>query len=65
MCQVSKPASSATAAINRAATQSYDMDDRHDFVDAHRGLIAALPGQCSPRRRPHVVFDPAEFDYLR
>ena len=66
MCQVSKPASSATAAINRAATQSYDMDNRDDFIDAQRGLIAALPVPVySDVDSSHVVFDPAEFDYLR
>lgn len=66
MCQVPKPASSATAAINRAATQSYDMDNRDDFIDAQRGLIAALPAPVySDVDSSQVVFDPAEFDYLR
>ncbi|WP_410876962.1 alkyl/aryl-sulfatase [Nocardia sp. A7] len=66
MCQVPKPASPATAEINRAATQSYDMDNRDDFTDAQRGLIAALPGPVySDADSSKVVFDPAGFDYLR
>ncbi|MFD6103294.1 alkyl/aryl-sulfatase [Nocardia salmonicida] len=66
MCQVPKPASSATAGINRAATQSYDMDNRADFTDAQRGLIAPLPGPVySDADSSKVVFDPADFDYLR
>ncbi|MFD9548552.1 MBL fold metallo-hydrolase [Nocardia salmonicida] len=66
MCQVPKPASPATADINRAATQSYDMDNRADFTDARRGLIAPLPGPVySDADSSKVVFDPADFDFLR
>ncbi|MEV0549383.1 alkyl sulfatase dimerization domain-containing protein [Nocardia salmonicida] len=42
------------------------MDNRDDFIDAQRGLIAALPAPVySDVDSSQVVFDPAEFDYLR
>ncbi|UGT57031.1 alkyl/aryl-sulfatase [Nocardia asteroides] len=66
MCQTPKPASAATARINQDATRRYDMADRADFADARRGLIAPLPGPVYSDTDPSkVVFDPAEFDYLR
>ncbi|MFE3442281.1 alkyl/aryl-sulfatase [Nocardia sp. NPDC059180] len=65
MCQHPKPPSAATTEINRAATQLYDMDDRADFTDARRGLIAPLPGPVySDADSSKVVFDPTQFDYL-
>ncbi|MGW6728057.1 MBL fold metallo-hydrolase [Nocardia sp. NPDC055029] len=66
MCRSAKPATAATAETNRAATQRYDLDNRADFTDAQRGLIAPLPGPVySGADSAKVVFDPAEFDYLR
>ncbi|MEV0246599.1 alkyl sulfatase dimerization domain-containing protein [Nocardia sp. NPDC050712] len=66
MCQQPKPASSATARVNQEATQRYDMADRTDFTDAQRGLIAPLPGPVyADADTSKVVFDPADFDYLR
>ncbi|MGW5454049.1 alkyl/aryl-sulfatase [Nocardia sp. NPDC003979] len=42
------------------------MDNRGDFADAQRGLIAPLPGPVySDADSSKVVFDPGEFDYLR
>ncbi len=38
-----KDATSVTAEINRAAVAKYAMNDRADFTDAERGLIAELP----------------------
>ncbi|MGW4369355.1 hypothetical protein ACWEKT_27305 [Nocardia takedensis] len=38
-----KDATAITAQINRAAVAKYAMDDREDFTDAERGLIAELP----------------------
>ena len=37
-----KPASSATAAANRAALQELAFDDVQDFEDVRRGLVAEL-----------------------
>ncbi|MFE5475663.1 alkyl/aryl-sulfatase [Nocardia sp. NPDC056541] len=66
MCEKPKPASAATTDINHAATQLYDLENRADFADAQRGLIAPLPGTVYSDADPHqVVFDPTEFDYLR
>src|SRR6478736_5089998 len=58
-----KPATSATAVANREALARYDMDNRDDFVDADRGLIAALPGKVVGADG-HVVFDPEWMDYI-
>ena len=56
-------ATSATAQFNRDAVARYDMDDRQDFADADRGLIAPLPG---PVLGPdgHVIYDANWLDYL-
>ncbi|MFK0193969.1 alkyl/aryl-sulfatase [Kitasatospora sp. NPDC090308] len=58
-----KPATPRTAAANRSATQRYATEDRRDFADADRGLIAPLPDKLYGRDgKP--IFDPAAFDYL-
>jgi len=41
-----KPASSATAAANRAFAATLPLADRQDYEDAQRGFIAALPGDA-------------------
>jgi len=63
MCTPSKPATPATAAANTAAVAKYDMDDRQDFADADRGLIAEF---TEPVIGPdgHVIFDQAAFDWI-
>jgi alkyl sulfatase BDS1-like metallo-beta-lactamase superfamily hydrolase len=38
-----KPATSFTVGVNRAAVSRYAMDDRADFADVDRGLIAGWP----------------------
>ncbi|MFC8527263.1 alkyl/aryl-sulfatase [Nocardia sp. NPDC057227] len=58
-----KEPTSYTAAANRAAVQRYAMDDRRDFDDASRGLIAELPGAYTSADGA-VAFDPAAFAYL-
>ncbi|MER7672334.1 alkyl sulfatase dimerization domain-containing protein [Kitasatospora sp. NPDC096128] len=58
-----KPATAATAAANQHATTRYAMEDRQDFADADRGLIAPLPGRLL-REDGHVLFDPADYAYL-
>ncbi|MEV6063536.1 alkyl/aryl-sulfatase [Nocardia asteroides] len=64
MCQAKEP-SAATVAANHAATQRYDMDNRDDFTDARRGLIAELPGPVySDVDEGRVVFDPQDFAFL-
>ncbi|MGW4366880.1 alkyl/aryl-sulfatase [Nocardia takedensis] len=58
-----KGASAATAAANREAVHRYAMEDRRDFADARRGLIAELPGNVVAADG-HVVFDPRDFDFI-
>ncbi len=38
-----KDATPVTAPVNREGESSYPMEDRHDFEDARRNLIAPIP----------------------
>ena len=58
-----KDATPATAAANREAVALYAMDDRQDFADADRGLIAGFPGKVV-NADGQVIFDLAQFDYI-
>lgn len=58
-----KPATDATAAVNREAVALYAMEDREDFADADRGLIAPLPGPVTAADG-RVIFDIGNFDYV-
>ncbi len=58
-----KDATPATAAANREAVARYDMDDRQDFSDADRDLIAPFPDKLY-NSDGKVIFDTARFDYL-
>ncbi|WP_370617719.1 alkyl/aryl-sulfatase [Mumia qirimensis] len=42
MAYIPKDATPSTVAAHRDATTAYDLDDRQDFVDARRGLIAPI-----------------------
>lgn len=63
MCQTPKDATPATVTANREAVARYAMDDRQDFADADRGLIAPLPGKVVADDG-HTVFDPDAMAYL-
>ncbi|WP_370617720.1 alkyl/aryl-sulfatase [Mumia qirimensis] len=63
MSNESKGATTATATANREAGAHYAMEDRQDFADADRGLIAPLPGPVLGSDG-HTIFDPHAFDYL-
>ena len=63
MCQNHQDATPATVTVNREAVARYAMEDRQDFVDADRGLIAPLPGEVFGDDG-HVVFDPEAMAYL-
>jgi alkyl sulfatase BDS1-like metallo-beta-lactamase superfamily hydrolase len=58
-----KDPTAATIAANREAISRYPMADRRDYVDAERGFVAPLP---EPVRGAdgHVIFDPADFDWI-
>lgn len=58
-----KPPTDATRAVNREAVARYDMDDRQDFADADRGLIARF-SEPVVGRDGHTIFDPAWFDFI-
>jgi alkyl sulfatase BDS1-like metallo-beta-lactamase superfamily hydrolase len=60
----SKDATRATAAANRAAAAHYDLDDRHDFTDADRGLIAEFPDRKLLHADGSPMFDMSRLDYL-
>ncbi|HEY3502010.1 MAG TPA: alkyl sulfatase dimerization domain-containing protein [Actinocatenispora sp.] len=64
MAGSAKDASAATTRVNRDAVASYAMDDRRDFVDIDRGLIAPWPEPVVSAVDGHTVFDPAWFDFL-
>ena len=57
MPYIPKPATPATAAANRAAVARYAMDDRQDFADADRGLIATFPDHKVVGADGQVIFD--------
>ncbi|WP_068165898.1 alkyl/aryl-sulfatase [Rhodococcus phenolicus] len=63
MCQGAKEPTPSTTASNREAVHRYDMDDRQDFTDARRGLIAELPGNVVGPDGS-VIFDPHDFDFI-
>ena len=63
MTYTPKNAAPATAAANREAAARYDMDDRQDFADADRGLIAPFPDKLYDREG-RVIFDTSRLDYL-
>jgi alkyl sulfatase BDS1-like metallo-beta-lactamase superfamily hydrolase len=58
-----KDPTAATIAANREAISRYPMADRRDYIDAERGFVAPLP---EPVRGAdgHVIFDPADFDWI-
>ena len=64
MCPGPKDPTPFTTAANRQSAARYDMDDRRDFTDVRRGLIAELPGPVVGDNGA-TVFDPTDFDYLR
>jgi alkyl sulfatase BDS1-like metallo-beta-lactamase superfamily hydrolase len=60
-----KPATAATASANREVLDRLPFEDRSDFEDAARGLIAPLPdGGVVRAEDGHVVWDLSRFDFL-
>jgi alkyl sulfatase BDS1-like metallo-beta-lactamase superfamily hydrolase len=61
-----KPASETTEAANRALLRQLPFEDRRDFEDAARGLIAPLPANGTiTDDAGQVVWDLSRFDFLR
>ncbi|MYR08137.1 MBL fold metallo-hydrolase [Gordonia sp. SID5947] len=66
MTTAPKPPTAHTQAINRDAAGLYAMDDRRDFDESARGLIAELPGNVlADSDGTSVVFDPRDFDFIQ
>jgi alkyl sulfatase BDS1-like metallo-beta-lactamase superfamily hydrolase len=59
-----KDATAATATANRDATARYDLEDRQDFGDARRGLIAEFPGNTVLGAEGQVLFDLGAYGFL-
>ena len=60
-----KPASAATIAANQAVAKSLAFDDKHDFEDANRGLIAKLADPVIKTPDGKVVWDATRFDFIK
>jgi alkyl sulfatase BDS1-like metallo-beta-lactamase superfamily hydrolase len=59
-----KTATPTTASANREAAARYDMDDRGDFADADRGLIAGFPDRKLLHADGSLMFDLGRLDYI-
>ena len=59
-----KDATSATSSVNREAEALYPMEDRRDFTDARRDLVAPIPNGQVLSDSGEVIFDLADYAYL-
>ncbi len=59
-----KDATPATASANREGESSYPLEDRQDFEDARRDLVAPIPNGQVLSAGGEVVFDLADYAYL-
>ena len=63
MAHETRPATSATSEVNRAALERYAMDDLADFTDVGRGFIAGFPVKLH-NGTGLLIRDHAELDYI-
>ncbi|QDW62319.1 alkyl/aryl-sulfatase [Oerskovia sp. KBS0722] len=59
-----KNATPLTVDVNREAVGLYPMEDRRDFTDARRGLVAPIPDGKVVNDAGQVVFDISEYAYI-
>lgn len=59
-----KPATAATAETNRKTGKDLRFNDRMDFEDASRGLIATLPDQPVVGPNGQVIWDGTRFKFI-
>lgn len=59
-----KPATPVTAEANRKTGDNLRFDDRRDFEDASRGLIATLPDQPVVGPNGQVIWDGSRFKFI-
>lgn len=62
---IPKPATPATERANQAVARSMAFDDKRDFADATRGLIATLPDPLVKTPQGKVVWDANRFDFIQ
>ncbi len=60
----SMPATSFTKKANMAVYEYLNFDDRQDFIDANRGLIAPLEAKVIKDDSGEVVWDIEQLSYL-
>ncbi|MDM0104288.1 alkyl sulfatase dimerization domain-containing protein [Variovorax sp. J22R24] len=60
-----KPATAATERANQAVARSMAFNDRRDFEDATRGLIATLPDPLVKTAEGKLVWDANRFDFVK
>ena len=64
MADTPKDPTEATTTINRDAAGLYDLDDRQDFADADRGLIARAAGPVLALPTGTSSSTADDFDYI-
>ncbi|EHR72875.1 alkyl sulfatase-like hydrolase [Burkholderiales bacterium JOSHI_001] len=60
-----KAATAVTAAANQAFGQALALDDKQDFADATRGLVATLPDPVVKGADGRVVWDASRYDFIQ
>ena len=60
-----KPATAATAAANQAVAKGLSFNDKQDFEDATRGLIATLADPLVKGAEGKLVWDTQRFDFIK
>lgn len=60
-----KPATTATVNANQAVARSLALDDKQDFDDANRGLIATLADPLVKGANDKIVWDAKRFDFIK
>ena len=60
-----KPATAATVRSNQAVAQGMAFDDKRDFEDATRGLVATMPAPLVKRADGRVVWNAERFDFIK
>ena len=60
-----KPATPATLRANQTVAQTLSFNDKADFDDATRGLVATMPDEPVRNADGAVVWDPKRYDFIQ
>jgi alkyl sulfatase BDS1-like metallo-beta-lactamase superfamily hydrolase len=60
-----KPATPATLRANQTVAQTLSFNDKADFDDATRGLVATMPDEPVRNADGAVVWDPKRYDFVQ